>query len=392
MTLSDIEDSGWSEPTPSQTVSFGIPIADALPEALQRLSARRVAVITTNSLVKPDGLAWRVRDALGSRFHTITSEIRPHTRRADVMRVLKALEGADGVVTIGGGSVCDAVKAARLCLANGVTDAAGMDRFRTFGNNPGGEGDTTLPATLPFVAIPTTLSAAEFTPAAGVTDERGPMKQIFMYPGVGADIVILDPAMTRQTPSRLFFATGMRAVDHAVEIWCSINPNPVSDAYSLYAGRMLISSLRRVFEAPDDMQARLNCQKGAWLSVRGATGTVKAGASHGLGHALGGTGGMVHGETTCVMLPHVLRYNAPVNGERQAVIASSVGEGHRALADIIESLVADLGLPGRLRDAGVAHALLDDVAAAALHDPMLATNPRPLRTLAEIRQFLEQAW
>ena len=92
------------------------------------------------------------------------------------------------------------------------------------------------------------------------------------------------------------------------------------------------------------------------------------------------------------MLPHVLRYNAPVNGERQAVIASAVDGGGRALADIIASLVAQLGLPVRLRDAGVAHTVLDDVAAAALHDPILATNPRPIATQAEIRQLLEQAW
>jgi maleylacetate reductase len=202
------------------------------------------------------------------------------------------------------------------------------------------------------------------------------VKQVFMYPGVGADTVILDPEMTRQTPPRLLFSTSMRAVDHAVEIWCSINPTPLSDAHSLYTVRMLISSLREVFVSPDDMQARLNCLKGCWLPILGATGSVKAGASHGLGHALGGRGGMAHGETTCVMLPYVLRYNAPVNGERQAVIASAVDGGGRTLADIIASLVAQLGLPVRLRDAGVPRTVLDDVAAAALHDPILATNPR----------------
>ena len=273
---------------PRQTVAFGIPIAEALPEALQRLSVQRVTVVTANSLAGPGGLAGVVRDALGSRFHRMIAGVRPHSPRADVIRVREALDGADGVVTIGGGSVCDSVKAARLCLANGVTDPAGMDRFRTFGKNPGGEGDTTLPATLPFVAIPTTLSAAEFTPAAGVTDERGPVKQIFMYPGVGADTVILDPEMTRQTPPRLFFSTGMRAVDHAVEIWCSINPTPLSDAHSLYAARMLISSLRKVFVSPDDMQATPQLPEGILVVHPGCDGERESGCKPWFGPCSGG--------------------------------------------------------------------------------------------------------
>lgn len=390
--MSKITESGWLTPSAQPVVAFGIPLADALPEAVQRLSARRVAVVTTNSLAGPGGLAETVRKVLGSKFHSLTSGIHSHTPRGDVIRVVKGLEGADGVVTIGGGSVCDSVKGARLCLANGVTDTAGMDRFRPYNKNPGGEGDTTISPSLPFIAIPTTLSAAEFTAGAGVTDERGPVKQVFLYPGVGANIIILDPAMTLQTPPRLLFSTGMRAVDHAVECWCSINPNPLSDAYSLHAARLLISSLKKVAVSPDDMQARLDCMKGAWLSIIGAASGVKSGGSHGMGHALGGTGGMPHGETSCVMLPHILRYNAVVNADKQAVIAAAVGAPDTPLGDIIADLVAALGLPGRVRDAGVSEAVLDAVADAALHDPLLATNPRPITTLAEIKKLLQQAW
>ena len=384
--------SGWATPFVQQTVAYGFPIAESLPEVLKRLSLKRVAVVTTNSLAGPGGLAEQVKNVLGDRFHSVTSGIKPHTPRREVVRVAKALEGADGVVTIGGGSVTDTVKAARLCLANGVKDAADMDRFRTYSKNPGGPGDSTVGPTMPFIAIPTTLSAAEFTNGAGVTDERGPVKQVFVYPNLNAGTVILDPAMTLQTPPRLLFSTAMRAVDHAVEGWCSTNTNPLASAHSLYAARLLIPSLRKVFNAPDDMQARVDCQLGAWMSVLAAVAGVSAGASHGYGHALGGTGGMPHGETSCVMLPHVLRYNAVVNAAQQQVLAEAVGQPDTPLAEIIADLVKTLKLPGRLRDTNLSESKLDAVAEASLNDPLVAANPRPLKTLAEVKALLLQAW
>jgi maleylacetate reductase len=387
-----MSDSGWSLPSTPQTVAFGVPIADALPEAAERLSARRLAVVTTNSLAGPGGLAEALRNILGRKFHSVVAGIHSHTPRADVVRVIKALEGADGVVTLGGGSVCDSAKAARLCLANGITDAAGMDRLRSYDKAKGSEPDGTILPSLPFIAVATTLSAAEFTSAAGVTDERGPRKQVFVYPGLAPDIVILDPQVTRQTPPKLWFSTGIRALDHALETWCSTNPTPLSDAHSSYAARLLISSLQKVFDSPNDIPARLDCMKGAWLSILGPASGVKAGASHGIGHALGGTAGMPHGETSCVMLPHVLRYNSSVNGNRQAAIAASVGNPTAPLADIVAGLISRLGLPTRIRDTGVSETVLAAVAEAALHDPLLASNPRPIKSLTDVRLLLEQAW
>src|SRR5260370_32621268 len=149
MPMREGHDFGWSLPSTPQTVAFGVPIADALLEATQRLSARRVAVVTTNSLAGSGGLAEVVRNILGPKFHSVVAGIRSHTPRADVVRVIKALEVADGVVTIGGGSVCDSAKAARLCLANGITDAAGMDRLRSYDNAKGYDPDSTISPSRP---------------------------------------------------------------------------------------------------------------------------------------------------------------------------------------------------------------------------------------------------
>ncbi len=101
---------------------------------------------------------------------------------------------------------------------------------------------------------------------------------------------------------------------------------------------------------------------------------------------------MPHGETSCVMLPHVLRYNAAVNAERQQELGTLIGETGRDLADVIAQLVTSLGLPGRLRDAGVDASLLGAVAAAAMHDPLLATNPLPITSEDEVLKLLKNAW
>ncbi|MGE3391981.1 MAG: iron-containing alcohol dehydrogenase, partial [Gammaproteobacteria bacterium] len=122
-----------------------------------------------------------------------------------------------------------------------------------------------------------------------------------------------------------------------------------------------------------------------------ATG-VDLGASHGIGHMLGGTAGMPHGETSCVMLPHVLRFNATVNGARQASLATAMGHPGENAAEIIQALVASLGLPGRLRDAGVPRDLLPRIADESMRDMWIPTNPRPIRDVAEVLALLEAAW
>ena len=109
--MSEYKQSGWSAPGHPQGVAFGVPIAEALPEAIGRLSMRRILLVTTNSLTGPSGLAETVRNVLGSKFCGMVSGIHPHSPRGDVVRIAKSLEDtdADGVVTIGGGSVGDAV-------------------------------------------------------------------------------------------------------------------------------------------------------------------------------------------------------------------------------------------------------------------------------------------
>jgi maleylacetate reductase len=375
-------------PPPRQSVTYGEPAAGATLKALAEAGASRALLVGNASLAVPGGPLECLRAQLGDVCVGVLTGVRAHTPREDVARIARALRDshADAVIGLGGGSVCDAIKAARLCLANGVFEAHAMDPLRV-----GHQAHPALSPALTSVMIPTTLSAGEFTYFAGVTDERGPRKESYRHPLGAPQVVVLDPVMAVGTPRRLWGATGVRAVDHAIETWCSVNGTPHSDATSLHALRLLLPSLLRCRENPGDLEAILQCQVGAWMAIQGVACLVEMGASHGIGHALGGTAGMPHGETSCVMLPHVLRFNAATNAQRQAQVAQALGRAESA-AEMVADLVAALDLPGRLRDAGVPPRLLPIVAKEAMRDPWIATNPRPIHEEAEILALLEAAW
>jgi maleylacetate reductase len=204
--------------------------------------------------------------------------------------------------------------------------------------------------------------------------------------------VILDPDASVHTPEWLFLSTGIRAVDHAVEDICSVNGQPISEGAAYHALRLLGKGLPAVKSDPADRDARLDCQIGAWMSMVGSQTGVSKGASHGIGHVLGGTAGVPHGYTSCVMLPHVLRFNQPVNSEKQARVSEALGRPEQSAADAVAGLIAGLALPTRLRDVGVEEDQLDLIAENSMHDRWIHTNPRKIDGPAVIRTLLDAAW
>ena len=242
------------------------------------------------------------------------------------------------------------------------------------------------------VAIPTTLSAGEFSAGAGCTDTARHVKESYSHPLMMPRTVILDPEASVHTPEWLFLSTGIRAVDHAVEDICSVNGQPISEGAAYHALRLLGKGLTAVKTDPADLEARLDCQIGAWMSMVGSQTGVSKGASHGIGHVLGGTADVPHGYTSCIMLPHVLRFNHAVNGEKQARVSEALGSPEEPAAEVIGALIAGLGLPTRLRDVGVKPEQLDLIAENSMHDRWIHTNPRKIDGPAVIRTLLDAAW
>jgi maleylacetate reductase len=377
------------------SIVFGQPYAEVLAKEVDRLDARAVFVMASGTLSRETDLVERLRQMLGNRFAGICAKIGAHTPRSDVVAAanMARAAGADLIVTLGGGSVTDAAKMVGLCLGNGVTAPEQLDTCRA---TITADGTTRRPAVQPpsirMIAIPTTLSAGEFSAGAGCTDTLRHIKESFSHPQMIPRTVVLDPAASLPTPEWLFLSTGIRAVDHAVEDICSVNGQPISEAAAFEALRLLSKGLPAVKADPADLEARLDCQIGAWLSMVGSQTGVSKGASHGIGHVLGGTAGVPHGYTSCVMLPHVLRFNRESSADKQARVSDALGRPDEPAADCVGALIAGLGLPTRLRDVGVSEDQLDRIAENSMHDRWIHTNPRKIAGPAVIRTLLDAAW
>jgi maleylacetate reductase len=380
---------------PMEQVMYGVPVAEALAREVERTGVHAVYVLASGTLARETDVVDTVKNVLGNRLAGVCAKIGAHTPRPDVVAAANAAREAkaDALLTVGGGSVTDAAKMVGLCLGNDVTEPGQLDALRA---RTGADGKTVRPQVKPppvrSTAIPTTLSAGEFTAMAGCTDPVAQAKQSYAHPLMMPRTVILDPAVTVHTPEWLFLSTGIRAVDHAVEDICSVNSQPFSDGTSLHALRLLARGLTAVKSAPDDLDARLECLLGAWLSITGSQNGVAKGASHGIGHVLGGTAHVPHGYTSCIMLPHVLRFNEPVNAARQAWVSEALGQPAAPAADAVAGLIAGLGLPSRLRDVGVRQDQLDQIAEESMHDRWIHTNPRKIDGPATIRLLLDAAW
>jgi maleylacetate reductase len=380
---------------PMERVIYGMPLAEALAQEIERINANAVYVLASGTLARQTDVIDRVRGVLGNKLVGVCAKIGAHTPRDDVVVAANAAReaGADALLTVGGGSVTDAAKMVGLCFGNGVTDPADLDRFRARIHSDGRvERPPVQPPGVRSIAVPTTLSAGEFTSSAGCTDTMRQVKESYTHALMMPRSVILDPATTIHTPEWLFLSTGIRAVDHAVEDICSVNAQPLSDGTSMQALRLLGRGLRAVKADPGDLDARLDCQLGAWMSIMGSQNGVTKGASHGIGHVLGGTAGVPHGYTSCVMLPPVLRFNEPVNAERQAWISEALGRAGEQAGDVVAELVAGLGLPGTLRDVGVKPEQLDRIAEESMHDRWVHTNPRKIDGPPAVRALLDAAW
>lgn len=249
--------------TGMERVVFGRPAAEAVAETAERMGARRVFVLAGRTLNRETDAVRKIAAALGDRYAGVHDDMPAHSPREAVVACANTARaaGCDLLVSVGGGSTTDGGKAVTICLEHDIRDPDGLEPFRTVVDPVSGKRHFPQyrAPRVRQICVPTTLSGGEFNARAGVTDTRQRLKQSFIHPGIIPLAVVLDPAITVHTPEWLWLSTGVRAVDHAVETFCSIDGNPYTDSTALQALRLLGRGLPAVKRDPADLAARLDC-------------------------------------------------------------------------------------------------------------------------------------
>jgi len=310
-------------------IHWGAGSVSALGPELERFKARRIVLITTRSLAAEERLISVVQRALGDARVAMTAVIGQHAPMAQVDAAIHQAAEAevDGVVSFGGGSPIDGAKMLAVKLADRDGHAA---------------------RGLPHIAVPTTLSAAELAAGAGYTDDAGNkagMRDARLLP----DAVVYDADLTLATPIDLWLSTGIRALDHAVEGFLAEGTHEFNDVMALDAIRRLFDSLPRAKAAPGDISVRTENQLAAWFSFT-LPAQSAGGLSHVMGKQIGARYGIPHGVTSCLLLPHVIRYFQGRMPDRIALLSAATGHDP---AGRVQGLIESLELPQHIAAFGI---------------------------------------
>ncbi|PHH83258.1 hypothetical protein CDD82_2678 [Ophiocordyceps australis] len=389
------------QPTPA--ISYGIRFPDACAKHVTTdLASERIYVIASNSLASKTDALQQLTAALGSRLVGVRKGVGAHTPLDHVVEIVTEARDLDidCLVTLGSGSITDCAKIVRFALANSAYDLNSVSKL-------GGEhnGKWEKP-TIRLVCIPTSLSGGEYQARAGATDPKTLHKSIF-YPGAEVDVVIQDPELCSKTPDWLWFSSGIRAVDHCVETLCSLLSNTAGDECSRRGLDKLVPSLLNSKAHPQSLHFRHTSQLGVIDSMEAVSSGIPMGASHAIGHQLGPLG-VGHGQTSCIMLPAVCKYNARkgANNERQALTVSyllkhqlvvdalrkkGLDPAKADLGDILDVIIAELGMPRSLEQVYIGQDVLATIASSSIRDPWCKTNAVPITEESQVMDILEAA-
>lgn len=405
---------------PKPYLSYGLPFDQAAAwHAQNTFRASRIYVVVSKTISRTKDWAT-LQNTLGqSNIVGVRPGIRPHTPWDEVLELAADLNKtqADLVITLGGGSITDGVKLARLFAANNVLThearRALWDKTKADFDNKA-DPDDVASATVPCIFIPTSLSGGEWTRYSGATDTKG-HKTLYVHTSMLADLVIYDPALTIPLPDKYWFSTGVRAIDHCVEGLSSINAvdqhvddaDSIRDALATALHKILPNLLLLKTRDYHDLDARLQCQLATVPCPRAII--VGVGPSHGIGHQLGPLG-VGHGETSCILLPNVLKFNWKYGDDlvrqrqervrkifwsepalRELFERKGLKEDSADAGDLLDVYLRELGMPRTLKGMGIQEEQFDSLAEGSLKDPCTVNGPVKVGN-EQVLEILHMAW
>ena len=359
----------WSYPT---AVKFGPGRIKELAEHCKAVGMRNPLLVTDKALssLPITAQALDILDASGLG-RAVFSEVDPNPNEKNMEAGLKAYRagGHDGVVCFGGGSALDLGKMIALMVDQAVSvwDLEDIGDWWTRAN-----ADTIAP----IIAVPTTAGTGSEVGRAGVlTNSETHKKKIIFHPKLLPAVTICDPELTVGMPKFITAGTGMDALAHSLEAFCSPHYHPMSQGIALEGMRLVFENLPKAYANPTDLEARAHMMSAAAM---GAVAFQKGlGAIHSLSHPVGAVYGTHHGTTNAVVMPMVMDFNRSAIESRIEAAAAYIGikggfDGFRAR--VIE-LRSDLAIPENLSAMGVEASRLDELTEMALEDPSCGGNP-----------------
>ena len=357
-----------------QKIVFGTGCIQTFVDDYLKMGLQRLFVLTAPP-IRP--LIEEPLTALGNAgvsvevFQDIVAEptVNDFKKMLEIARQFKA----DSVVGIGGGSVLDVTKliAALINSDQQVEDCFGTGFIQKKGRW--------------FACLPTTAgTGSEVSPNAILLDERDHLKKGIVSPFLIADVAYVDPKLTWTVPAKVTADTGMDALTHCIEAYTNKFAHPSVDIYALQGIRLIAANLEKAVKNGQDQEAR---EALAFGSLYGGLclGPVNTAAVHALSYPLGGEFHIPHRLSNAILLPSVMKFNAPAAMKRYAEVAIAMGcepgkndeETAQRGVDFIYQLADAVGIPKKLTDLGIPQTAVDGMAKAAMEvQRLLKNNPR----------------
>jgi alcohol dehydrogenase len=362
---------------------FGQPVAQALPEAVAEIGARRVLLVSDQGLAEI-GLVDQMAGLLGEACEVVIvfAGVQSNPTVHDVEAGLAAAAGAEALVAVGGGSVIDVAKGIGLLATNGGTYADYQWHGRAIAK-----------PILPLIAVPTTSgTGSEATKVTVIADAETHFKKGVLSPHLFPRVAIVDPALTASVPPRLTAATGADVLVHALEAFVGKRANPVSDALALTALRKAWHFLPKATHHGDDLEARAEMALASTLAGM-AFDQSGLGIIHSLAGPLAGRYELHHGLSNALLLPYGLAFNLAALGSKRDGLLEALSlpadTSDEELIARVRAWVRGLELPLTLSEVGIHDPDLASLGEEASRMALLPNNPRPA-TAEDCQKILEQ--
>jgi len=356
----------------------------------KNLGSRHALVVTGPNVIRAgwvDGVTGSLEDE-GIRY-TLFDGVSQNPRDHEVMKGAELFRqsGCDSIVVVGGGSPIDCAKGIGIVFSNGknILEFEGVDNVQ-------------MPPP-PMVCIPTTAgTGADVSQFAIINDITRKVKIAIISKKIVPDIALVDPEPLTTLSPELTAQTGMDAVTHSVEAYVSNASSPVTDIHALESIQLLHTYLPGAVSHPKKLEWRYKTMLGS-LFAGLAFSNASLGAVHALAHSLGGLSDLPHGECNALLLEHVMAFNYDSCPGRYETLGRALGvesdglkreERKGQVLAAIAAMREHLGITITLSDLGVTRADLPKLAATAIHDPCLATNPRKA-TVHDLEKIYEKA-